>query len=251
MAVAERVREVDEAPQERLNRSAGTPATSRTRPTSKPTTPRRFRVWASRSSGERTGADDFSRKSLSRKRRPSTIALPMSWPMVGLGSAACGVTRFRQSSGGTGRAMTRRRTSASRCADARPAASRLSARASGLSTSRSGHDADAASRATAEADAGRTTGLAMSTAAPGHSDRSAFSTRVATCRLATTSQRSSPSTWTTWSSIDGQPTRQPSKPRRCRGWKARTSSAARSGSGTSPAGAEMTSRTASALEASS
>ena len=147
--------------------------------------------------------------------------------------------------------MIRSRNSASADAVSRPAASRCRGRASGRSVSRSGQEPDDAKRATATAVAGRAAGFPTSTAAPGQIDRMAFSARTATCRLATISETSSPRRRTTFSSIAGQPTRQVSRPRRCRGWSARTSSTASSGSGSRPGGGEIVRRTASASEASS
>ena len=166
-----------------------------------------------------------------------------------MASVDCGETSRRQASSGTGRTTSRSLISAASGARSSPAASRLRTRPAAEPPSPSGHDEPAARRPIAVAAARVSDGGTGSTSVPGYSVRRACSTWIAICRFATTSQASSPRRRTTRSSVEGQPVRQASKPRRWRGCRARTSSVARSRSGTNPAGAEMRSRTASAAEA--
>ena len=125
-----------------------------------------------------------------------------------------GVTARRQTSGGTGRAMRRSRTSASAGAGSSAAASARRTRASGAATSRRGQPADPVSRPIATAAGGRSGASVVSIATPGYRVRSDVSTSAAVWRFVSISQASAPLRATTRSSIGGQPTRQASKPRR-------------------------------------
>ena len=175
-------------------------------------------------------------------------APPMSLAIDG--DVDCGETSRFQASSGTGRTTSRSLTSAASGARSSPAASRLRTRPAERAAL-----AERPRRTRGEAaDRGRRGArVAPVTPAPPRCRDRAFGGRArpgsAICRLATNSQASSPRRRTTRSSVEGQPIRQASKPRRWRGCRARTSSVARSRSGTNPAGAEMTSRTASAAEA--
>ncbi len=249
VTVAQGMGEVDEPPEERLGLVGRRRRRPRARrPTSKPTTPRRFRAWASRSSGDSSGGLRERRRAvLSWKSRPSMIAVPMTCFIDseldtdgGETLLPPGVGRNRTDEepepdlGAGGRAFERGGEPVEGPPGGRAWLSQRPRRA----------DGEAADRGCGRAAAW--TGRVTASSVPGYSARRAFSTWAATCRLVTISHASCPSVWTTQSSADGQPTRQRSKPRRCRGWRARMSSIARSGSGGSPDGGEMTRRTASA-----
>jgi len=177
------------------------------------------------------------------------IAAPITWPIDGLELGDVDAIAFCHASGGTGRAMMRSRTSAVVDAASTAAANRCRTLASARSISRSGQLDDEANRPTATAVAGRATAWPRSIDTPGQIVRRAFSASAATWRFVTISQSSSPPRWTTRNSIEGQPTRQASKPRRCRGCNARINSTDNSESGVSPTGGEMTRETASAAPA--
>ena len=108
-----------------------------------------------------------------------------------------------QTSGGTGRAMRRSRTSASAGACSSAAASARRTRASGAATSRRGQPADPVSRPIATAAGGRSGASVVSIATPGYRVRSDVSTSAAVWRFVSISQASAPLRETTRSSIAG------------------------------------------------
>ena len=101
-----------------------------------------------------------------------------------------GVTARCQTSGGTGRAMRRSRTSASVGACSSAAASARRTRASGAATSRRGQPADPVSRPIATAAGGRSGASIVSIATPGYRVRSDVSTSADVWRFVSISQAS-------------------------------------------------------------
>jgi len=166
--VVELLGEVDEPPEQRLPSAASTPATSSAIPTSKPTTPRRFRACTSRSAGESCGGTVFEdRLDDSWKSSASMIAVPMILPIDGELDPVRGPTWRCQTSGGTGRASRRDRTSAVDPAVSRAPASARRTRASAVATSRSGQALELTSRPTATAVSRRSARVPRSTWTPG------------------------------------------------------------------------------------
>ena len=162
----------------------------------------------------------------SRKRSPSRIASPMSEPIEREPDGS-GSTTSRQASGGIGRRWTRKRTSTpAGGAASSAAASRWRTRSPGTSATRSGQDDGRARRATAVATAGSSARSTTRASATRWSARWLRANSSSTWWWPSTCQRRSPSRHTTRSSDDGQPTRQRSKPRRCRGWRPRITAVA-------------------------
>jgi hypothetical protein len=123
-----------------------------------------LRVCASRSAGDSCGGSFFDgRLDVSWNRSASMIAVPTIWPIDGEAEPVRGPTWRCQTSGGTGRASMRRRTSAVDPAVSSAPASARRTRASPVATSRSGQALELTRRPTATAVVGRSAAFAPST----------------------------------------------------------------------------------------